>query len=118
MSTYIQASIKSTSSSSLINASENRRTTSQTLPAKAKVVICGGGAQGAAIAYKLAQAGWGPDVLLIEQGELGGGTTWHATGLMGILKPSQLETRIAVMSTPCTCTWRTGGGTQASSSVG
>ena len=37
-------------------------------------------------------------MLLIEQGELGGGTTWHATGLMGILKPSQLETRIAVMS--------------------
>lgn len=26
------------------------------------------------------------------------GNTWHATGLMGILKPSQLETRIAVMS--------------------
>ena len=57
-----------------------------------------GGAQGAAIAYKLAEAGWGEDVLLIEQGELGGGTTWHATGIMGILKPSKLETKIAVMS--------------------
>jgi len=98
MSTYIQASIKSTTSSNLINASENRRPTSNKLPSKAKVVICGGGAQGAAIAYKLAQAGWGHDVLLIEQGELGGGTQWHATGLMGILKPSPLETRIAVMS--------------------
>ena len=31
----------------------SRRPTSKTLPAKAKVVICGGGAQGAAIAYKL-----------------------------------------------------------------
>ena len=80
------------------NASENRRPTTKVLPHKARVVICGGGAQGAAIAYKLAEAGWGSDVLLIEQGELGGGTTWHATGLMGILKPSQLETRIAVMS--------------------
>ena len=45
-----------------------------------KVVICGGGAQGAAIAYKLAEAGWGNEVVLIEQGQLGGGTTWHATG--------------------------------------
>ena len=27
----------------------------------------GGGAQGAAIAYKLALAGWGEDVVLIEQ---------------------------------------------------
>ena len=43
-------------------------------------MICGGGAQGAAIAYKLAEAGWGAEVVLIEQGELGGGTTWHATG--------------------------------------
>jgi len=97
MSTYIQASIN-TSTSTLVNASENKRPTVDKLPSKAKVVICGGGAQGAAIAYKLAEAGWGGDVLLIEQGELGGGTTWHATGLMGILKPSPLETRIAVMS--------------------
>ena len=33
-----------------------------------------------------------------SQGELGGGTTWHATGLMGILKSSPLETKIACMS--------------------
>lgn len=45
-----------------------------------QVVICGGGAQGAAIAYRLAEEGWGDQVLMIEQGELGGGTTWHATG--------------------------------------
>ena len=31
----------------------SRRPTCKELPAKAKVVICGGGAQGAAIAYKL-----------------------------------------------------------------
>jgi len=37
------------------------------LPSKAKVVICGGGAQGAAIAYKLAQRGLGSDIVLIEQ---------------------------------------------------
>ena len=54
--------------------------------------------QGAAIAYKLAEAGWGQNVLLLEQGDLGGGTTWHATGLMGILKPNHLETKIATLS--------------------
>ena len=37
------------------------------LPPKAKVVIVGGGAQGSAIAYKLAQKGWGPDTVIIDQ---------------------------------------------------
>jgi len=95
MSTYLKtAAVKD----DLINASEHKRPTQDSLPSQAKVVICGGGAQGAAIAYKLAEAGWGNEVVLIEQGQLGGGTTWHATGLMGILKPSNLETKIAVMS--------------------
>jgi len=95
MSTYIQSSINT---AHLINASERRRATAESLPAHAKVVICGGGAQGAAIAYRLAEEGWGDQVLMIEQGELGGGTTWHATGLMGVLKTSPLETKIAKMS--------------------
>ena len=51
---------------SLIYASDLERPSSD-LPSKAKVVICGGGAQGAAIAYKLAQRGLGSDVVLIEQ---------------------------------------------------
>ena len=46
----------------------------------------------------LAEYGWGDGVLLLEQGELGGGTSTHATGLMGILKPSAIETRIAIIS--------------------
>ena len=95
LSSYMRAA---SSSSDLKNASQIERSRLERLPQSAKVVICGGGAQGAAIAYKLAEAGWGSDVLLIEQGQLGGGTTWHATGLMGILKPSNLETKIAVMS--------------------
>ena len=37
-------------------------------------------------------------MVLIEQGLLGGGTTNHATGLMGVLKPNNLETRMAVLS--------------------
>ena len=83
----------------LRNASQEKRKV-RNLPKQAKVVICGGGAQGAAIAYKLAE---NPDyidegVVLLDQGELGGGATWHSTGLMGILKPSSLETQIAMLS--------------------
>lgn len=33
---------------------------------KFKVVICGGGAMGSAIAYNLAKRGWGPHTILIE----------------------------------------------------
>jgi len=61
-------------------------------------VICGGGAQGAAIAYRLAEYGWGGEVVLLEQGVLGGGTQWHATGLMGVLKPGNIETSISCLS--------------------
>jgi len=96
MSTYLKTA--ASKNPDLRNASEHKRPTEIELPATAKVVICGGGAQGAAIAYKLAEAGWGQNVLLLEQGDLGGGTTWHATGLMGILKPNHLETKIATLS--------------------
>jgi len=82
----------------LINASEQRRPTSVEIPSSAKVVICGGGAQGAAIAYKLAEYGMGNGVLLLEQGELGGGTSMHATGLLSVLKSCAQETRIAITS--------------------
>ena len=84
----------------LRNASEQKRNVTRVLPKRAKVVICGGGAQGAAIAYKLAenQNLINQGVVLLDQGELGGGATWHSTGLMGILKPSSLETQIAVLS--------------------
>lgn len=36
-------------------------------PKHARVVICGGGVMGAAVAYHLAKLGWGSDTLLIEQ---------------------------------------------------
>jgi len=46
-------------------------------------VIIGGGVIGASVAYHLAQLGW-TDVLLLEQGQLSCGTTWHAAGLVGM----------------------------------
>ena len=41
---------------------------------------------------------FGNDQTGFRQAELGGGTSWHATGLMGILKPSTIETKIAIIS--------------------
>ena len=51
------------------------------LPARARVVIIGGGVTGCSIAYHLAHLGW-TDVVLLEQHELTAGTTWHAAGLI------------------------------------
>lgn len=37
------------------------------LPSEAKVVICGGGVMGAAVAYHLARRGWGGKTILVEK---------------------------------------------------
>jgi sarcosine oxidase subunit beta len=49
------------------------------LPARAEVVIVGGGVMGTSIAFHLAEAGV-TDVLLLEQNELGSGSTSKAAG--------------------------------------
>ncbi len=51
------------------------------LPARARVVIIGGGVIGTSIAYHLGKLGW-TDVVLVERDRLTSGTTWHAAGLM------------------------------------
>ena len=58
------------------------------LPSHAEVVIVGGGIAGCSTAYHLAKAGK-TDVLLIEQGKLTSGTTWHAAGLVGQMRPNR-----------------------------
>lgn len=52
-----------------------------TLPARARVVVIGGGVIGCSVAYHLAHMGW-KDVLLLERDRLTSGTTWHAAGLV------------------------------------
>src|SRR5437868_15053137 len=68
------------------------------LPTRARVVIIGGGVIGTSVAYHLAQLGW-TDTLLLEQGQLSCGTTWHAAGLVGQLRASQSGTRLVQYST-------------------
>jgi 4-methylaminobutanoate oxidase (formaldehyde-forming) len=69
-----------------------------TLPNRARVVIVGGGVIGTSVAYHLTELGW-TDVLLIEQGQLSSGTTWHAAGLVGQLRASESGTRLVQYST-------------------
>lgn len=68
--------------------------TSLTLPSHAQVVIVGGGIAGCSTAYHLAQLGI-TDVLLLEQGKLTSGTTWHAAGLIGQMRPNRSMTAMS-----------------------
>src|SRR6202161_3732349 len=68
------------------------------LPSRARVVVIGGGVIGASVAYHLTELGW-TDVLLLEQGQLSCGTTWHAAGLVGQLRASESGTRLVQYST-------------------
>jgi len=63
-----------------------------------QVVIIGGGVIGTSVAYHLTELGW-TDVLLLEQGQLSCGTTWHAAGLVGQLRASEAGTRLVQYST-------------------
>lgn len=67
------------------------------LPSKARAVIIGGGVSGCSVAYHLAKLGW-TDVVLLERKQLTSGTTWHAAGLIGQLRPNQNMTRLAKYS--------------------
>ena len=67
------------------------------LPARAEIVIIGGGVIGCSIAYHLAKLGR-TDVIVLEQGHLSGGTTWHAAGLVGPLRASESGTRLVQYS--------------------
>jgi len=68
------------------------------LPDRARVVIIGGGVIGTSVAYHLTKLGV-TDVVLLEQGQLSCGTTWHAAGLVGQLRASESATRLVQYST-------------------
>jgi 4-methylaminobutanoate oxidase (formaldehyde-forming) len=64
------------------------------LPSHARVVVVGGGIAGCSVAYHLTRLGW-RDVVLLERRDLSCGTTWHAAGLVGQLRPTHNLTRLA-----------------------
>ncbi len=64
------------------------------LPAEARIVVVGGGIVGCSTAYHLARLGE-KNVLLLEQGQLTCGTTWHAAGLVGQMRPNRNMTRMS-----------------------
>jgi len=64
------------------------------LPRHAQVIIVGGGIAGASTAYHLAKLGIS-DVVLLEQGKLTCGTTWHAAGLVGQTRATRNATRMS-----------------------
>lgn len=68
------------------------------LPTQARAVIVGGGIVGCSVAYHLTLLGW-KDVVLLEQGQLSSGTTWHAAGLVGQLRAQENMTRLIQYST-------------------
>src|SRR3954452_18863514 len=68
------------------------------LPDRARVVIIGGGVIGTSVAYHLTKLGF-TDVVLLEQGQLSCGTTWHAAALVGQLRAYESATRLVQYST-------------------
>ena len=67
------------------------------VPQRAQVVIVGGGVVGCSVAYHLARLGW-TDVVLLEQGQLSCGTTWHAAGVVGQLRNHPSLTQLMLES--------------------
>ena len=68
-------------------------TTQARPPQAARIVVIGGGIMGCSVAYHLSALGEA-DVVLLEQGRLTSGTTWHAAGLVGQLRNHESMYRI------------------------
>jgi 4-methylaminobutanoate oxidase (formaldehyde-forming) len=65
----------------MTNEYQQSTTADNSLPARAQVVIIGGGVIGCSVAYHLTKLGW-RDVVLLERSQLTAGTTWHAAGIV------------------------------------
>jgi 4-methylaminobutanoate oxidase (formaldehyde-forming) len=68
-------------------------------PARARVVVIGGGIIGSSIAYHLTRVGI-TDVVVLERTRLTGGTTWHAAGLVSQVRGTHALTALARLNVP------------------
>ncbi|XP_028930662.1 pyruvate dehydrogenase phosphatase regulatory subunit, mitochondrial [Ornithorhynchus anatinus] len=64
------------------------------LPAQARVVICGGGIMGTSVAYHLSKLGW-KDIVLLEQGRLAAGSTRFCAGIVSTVRHLSIELKMA-----------------------
>lgn len=64
------------------------------IPTRSEIVIVGGGIVGVSLAYHLAKLGK-REVTVLEQGQITCGTTWHAAGLVGQMRPNRSMTRMS-----------------------
>ncbi len=63
-------------------------------PTHARAVVVGAGIAGCSVAYHLTKLGWS-DTVLLEQGQISCGTTWHAAGLVAQLRATHSQTVLA-----------------------
>jgi 4-methylaminobutanoate oxidase (formaldehyde-forming) len=63
-------------------------------PARARVVVIGGGVAGSSVAYHLTRLGV-TDVVVLERTRLTGGTTWHAAGLVAQVRGTHALTELS-----------------------
>ncbi|RZC36002.1 pyruvate dehydrogenase phosphatase regulatory subunit, mitochondrial-like [Asbolus verrucosus] len=59
---------------------------SNTPPTQARIVIAGAGVVANSVAYHLVQNGWN-DLIVLEQGKIGSGTSHFGSGTLGLFKP-------------------------------
>jgi 4-methylaminobutanoate oxidase (formaldehyde-forming) len=63
------------------------------VPASTRILIVGGGIAGVTLAYRLGEIGI-DGVVVLEQNQLGSGTTWHAAGAVGRMRATASLARL------------------------
>ena len=68
-------------------------------PARARVVVVGGGVAGSSVAFHLTKLGV-TDVVVLERTRLTSGTTWHAAGLVAQVRGTHALTELSRVNAP------------------